>query len=357
MCVMTKAKNPVLAHLFIDYLLDKANAVENFAFVGYQPAIEGIDGQYLIDQGLVPENLRSRVLSNDQIAQGLPLAAAVDRRRGAVAGRLVEVHRGRLTHGQRCGRRSRRPSQRILGIPEPAGRRLAGGRCSSCRSTRSRPSPSARSTRSCAPPIRSWNPLQWDFSAMSKVLDRVFDPDDLGRTFVRTVRIRGRRAGAVLPRSGTRWRTTSPATPGRRRGLLLAAAGAAVLDQLPDAHAGVGQPAAARRLREPDASVGCTSPVSTELAQRRLAGRGDRADLRLHPVLHPAAVRRPRAPRRPADRGGPRPRRVAGSSRSCRSPCRCRSRACSPRRSSPCCRCSATTTPTASSPAARRGRR
>jgi spermidine/putrescine transport system substrate-binding protein len=70
MCVMSKAKNPVLAHLFIDYLLDKTNAVTNFKFVGYQPAIDGIDGQSLIDQGLVPENLRSCVLSSDQIGKG-----------------------------------------------------------------------------------------------------------------------------------------------------------------------------------------------------------------------------------------------------------------------------------------------
>jgi spermidine/putrescine transport system substrate-binding protein len=70
MCVMSKAKNPVLAHLFIDYLLDKTNSITNFQFVGYQPAIDGVDGQSLIDQGLVPENLRSCVLSSDQIGKG-----------------------------------------------------------------------------------------------------------------------------------------------------------------------------------------------------------------------------------------------------------------------------------------------
>jgi spermidine/putrescine transport system substrate-binding protein len=71
MCVMSKAKNPVLAHLFIDHLLDKANAEANFGFVGYQPAIEGLGAQELIDAGLVPETLRSCVLSNEQIAAGL----------------------------------------------------------------------------------------------------------------------------------------------------------------------------------------------------------------------------------------------------------------------------------------------
>ncbi|HEX3090056.1 MAG TPA: spermidine/putrescine ABC transporter substrate-binding protein [Ilumatobacteraceae bacterium] len=70
MAVLTKAKNPVLAHLFVDFLLDKDNSIENFKFVGYQPAIDGVDGQFLIDQGLVPENLRSSVMSNDQIARG-----------------------------------------------------------------------------------------------------------------------------------------------------------------------------------------------------------------------------------------------------------------------------------------------
>jgi spermidine/putrescine transport system substrate-binding protein len=70
MCVMSKAKSPVLAHLYMDFLLDKTNAQDNFSFVGYQPAIEGIGAQELIDAGLVPENLRTCVLSNAQIADG-----------------------------------------------------------------------------------------------------------------------------------------------------------------------------------------------------------------------------------------------------------------------------------------------
>jgi len=81
MCVMTKAKNPVLAHLFMDHLLDKDNAITNFQFVGYQPAIDGVDGQYLIDKGLVPENLRSCVLSSEQVGKGyrsLQLSADVE---------------------------------------------------------------------------------------------------------------------------------------------------------------------------------------------------------------------------------------------------------------------------------------
>jgi spermidine/putrescine transport system substrate-binding protein len=81
MCVLSKAKSPVLAHLFIDHILDKDNAQTNFGFVGYQPAIEGLGAQELIDAGLVPESLRSCVLSNDQISNGLrylPLSTDVE---------------------------------------------------------------------------------------------------------------------------------------------------------------------------------------------------------------------------------------------------------------------------------------
>ena len=71
MCVLSKAKSPVLAHLFMNELLDKTNAQTNFGYVGYQPAVEGLGAQELIDAGLVPENLRSCVLTNDQISKGL----------------------------------------------------------------------------------------------------------------------------------------------------------------------------------------------------------------------------------------------------------------------------------------------
>jgi spermidine/putrescine transport system substrate-binding protein len=71
MCVLSNAENPVLAHLYIDYLLDKAIAEQNFTWNGYLPAIEGLDADYLIAQGYVPENLRNAVLTNEQIDKGL----------------------------------------------------------------------------------------------------------------------------------------------------------------------------------------------------------------------------------------------------------------------------------------------
>ena len=39
---LTSGANPVLAHMFIDYLLDVNNALENYSYVGYmQPLTDG----------------------------------------------------------------------------------------------------------------------------------------------------------------------------------------------------------------------------------------------------------------------------------------------------------------------------
>lgn len=81
MAVTANAKNPVLAHLYIDHLLDTANAEENFGWNGYLPPIAGLDADYLIENGYVPENLRGAVLTDEVISAGLrfePLDAEVD---------------------------------------------------------------------------------------------------------------------------------------------------------------------------------------------------------------------------------------------------------------------------------------
>ena len=82
MTVTAKATNPVLAHLWINHLLDAANAEENFSWNGYLPPIEGLDADYLIENEYAPENLRSAVLGDDVISKGLrfePLPVETDR--------------------------------------------------------------------------------------------------------------------------------------------------------------------------------------------------------------------------------------------------------------------------------------
>jgi spermidine/putrescine transport system substrate-binding protein len=71
MGVMADAENPVLAHLYINHLLDNTVAEENFGWVGYLPALSSLDADYVIDAGYVPENLRSCVPTNDEINQAL----------------------------------------------------------------------------------------------------------------------------------------------------------------------------------------------------------------------------------------------------------------------------------------------
>jgi len=75
MGVLANAENPVLAHLYIDYLLDNAVAEKNFSWVGYLPALTKLDADFVIGAGYVPENLRSCVPTNDDIGNGLKFKA------------------------------------------------------------------------------------------------------------------------------------------------------------------------------------------------------------------------------------------------------------------------------------------
>ena len=66
-CVGKAAKSPVLAHQFINFLLDEKNAYDNFVnFVGYTPPQNNIDADSLIKQELIPKSLREAVVRPDQ---------------------------------------------------------------------------------------------------------------------------------------------------------------------------------------------------------------------------------------------------------------------------------------------------
>lgn len=71
MAIAANAENPVLAHLYINYLLDNAVAEKNFSWLGYLPAIGQLDGDYLVAQGYVPEQLRSCVPTEQDLINGL----------------------------------------------------------------------------------------------------------------------------------------------------------------------------------------------------------------------------------------------------------------------------------------------
>jgi spermidine/putrescine transport system substrate-binding protein len=59
MMVLSGGKNPVLAHLFLEHMLDEKNSLKNFGYIGYQPPQNALDTEKLVADGYLPENLAS----------------------------------------------------------------------------------------------------------------------------------------------------------------------------------------------------------------------------------------------------------------------------------------------------------
>jgi spermidine/putrescine transport system substrate-binding protein len=69
--VSSAAKKPVLAHLFLNYVLDQDVAYNNFTkFTGYQPPQKSITADKLIADKVVKENLRTAVMSPQDAGEG-----------------------------------------------------------------------------------------------------------------------------------------------------------------------------------------------------------------------------------------------------------------------------------------------
>jgi spermidine/putrescine transport system substrate-binding protein len=59
MVLLSGGKCPVLAHLFVDFMLDQHNAIKNFGYTGYQPPQNALDPDELVSQGFIPANLKA----------------------------------------------------------------------------------------------------------------------------------------------------------------------------------------------------------------------------------------------------------------------------------------------------------
>jgi spermidine/putrescine transport system substrate-binding protein len=67
LCIGRASKSPVLAHRFLDFLLDEKTAYDNFVnLVGYTPPQKAIDAEALIGRGVIPKSLASAVVRPDQ---------------------------------------------------------------------------------------------------------------------------------------------------------------------------------------------------------------------------------------------------------------------------------------------------
>jgi spermidine/putrescine transport system substrate-binding protein len=69
--VSAKAAKPVIAHRFLNYLLDNKVAYDNFAgYVGYQPPITAIGSDVLLKRGIVPPSLSQTIVTREAYANG-----------------------------------------------------------------------------------------------------------------------------------------------------------------------------------------------------------------------------------------------------------------------------------------------
>ena len=191
-----------------------------------------------------------------------------------------------------------------------------------------------------------WNPLQWDFTVASNTLDEVFN-GPLRTVYLRTFLYVGL-ALAICVVIGYPVAYYVSRRAGRTKGLLLVAAHPAVLGQLPVADARLDRAAPARGWVNDALGRARHLRRAAVVAQREPDGGRDRPRLRLPAVLHPAAVRQPRPARPALDRSGPRPRGTAARGVPASDAAAVDARASWPRRCSPRCRCSATTTRTRS---------
>jgi spermidine/putrescine transport system substrate-binding protein len=68
---LTTGANPVLSHMFIDYMLNVDNAFENYSYVGYMQPLSAVTPARLIKEQLLPPQLTSTVVLPDYFRHGI----------------------------------------------------------------------------------------------------------------------------------------------------------------------------------------------------------------------------------------------------------------------------------------------
>jgi spermidine/putrescine transport system substrate-binding protein len=70
MAIPTISENPVLAHTFLNYMLDRDVSLKNFSWVLYQPPIAGLEPESLVSEGYIPEYLSETVVQEEDFQMG-----------------------------------------------------------------------------------------------------------------------------------------------------------------------------------------------------------------------------------------------------------------------------------------------
>ena len=70
MAVLKGAKNPVLAHLFLNHLLDSKQAFSNFSYTGYQQPLNAMTPEAVVKKGYLAPNLNNTLIREQQFKNG-----------------------------------------------------------------------------------------------------------------------------------------------------------------------------------------------------------------------------------------------------------------------------------------------
>ena len=70
MSVLANAEHPVLAHEFINYVIDAEVARENMGWLGYQPPQKDLNPETFVEDGLIPETLSTAVVEQKDFEMG-----------------------------------------------------------------------------------------------------------------------------------------------------------------------------------------------------------------------------------------------------------------------------------------------
>ena len=65
------AKNPVLAHKLVDFVLEETQAISNYGYEGYQPPLNFIEPDKIVAMKLVPANLKNIILTEEDFPLGV----------------------------------------------------------------------------------------------------------------------------------------------------------------------------------------------------------------------------------------------------------------------------------------------
>ena len=69
--VLKSARNPVLAHLFLNYMLDLPNVLENISYNGYMQPLNAVTPQRLVKEKLLPKSLMSTAVLPSYFRRGV----------------------------------------------------------------------------------------------------------------------------------------------------------------------------------------------------------------------------------------------------------------------------------------------